>query len=162
MRRSLLSAAAVALAVLPCVYLARVRDDAKDPPKHSGEVEAEGLMVTRSEVVKSKPAADLGVARIWVVEKGKKVQSLLVELTGTLPMHFHPDGVHRMYVVEGRMRMTIGKETMEMGVGDYMMIPRGVRHKVERLGKGKAYFATVDTPPIDPKKIVWLEPAPKK
>ena len=162
MRRSLLSAAAVALAVLPCVYLARARDEAKAPPKHSGEVEAEGLMVTRSEVVKTKPAADLGVARVWVVEKGKNVQSLLVELTGTLPMHFHPDGVHRMYVVEGRMRMTIGKETMEMGVGDYMMIPRGVRHKVERLGKGKAYFATVDTPPIDPKKIVWLEPAPKK
>jgi mannose-6-phosphate isomerase-like protein (cupin superfamily) len=51
---------------------------------------------------------------------------------------------------------------MDMEPGDYMMIPRGVRHKVERLGKNKAYFATVDTPPIDPKKIVWLEPAPKK
>lgn len=77
-------------------------------------------------------------------------------------MHFHPDGIHRMYVAEGKIRMTIGRETMEMGPGDYMMIPRGVRHKVERIGQGKAYFATVDTPPIDPRKNVWLEPAPKK
>src|SRR4051812_15536578 len=110
MRRSLLCAAAVSLAVLPCLYLVRAGDEAKAPPKHPGEVEAEGLMVMRSKVVKTKPAADLGVARVWVVERGKDVQSLLVELTGTLPMHFHPDGVHRMYVVEGRLRMTIGKE----------------------------------------------------
>src|SRR5258707_1049967 len=58
--------------------------------------------------------------------------------------------------------MTIGTETMEMGPGDFMMIPRGVRHRVQRLGDAKAYFATGDTPPVDPKKIVWLEQAPKK
>ena len=56
----------------------------------------------------------------------------------------------------------LGTETMEMGPGDFMMIPRGVRHRVQRLGDAKAYFATVDTPPVDPKKIVWLEQAPKK
>jgi mannose-6-phosphate isomerase-like protein (cupin superfamily) len=137
-------------------------EEAKGPAKHTGEVKAEGLMVKRAEVMQTKPAADLGVAKVWIVEKGKKVQCLLVEVSGTLPMHFHPDGVHRMYVVEGKLKMTIGKEEMEMEAGDFMMIPRGVRHKVERVGKGKAYFATVDTPPIDPKKIVWLEPAPKK
>jgi quercetin dioxygenase-like cupin family protein len=159
MKRSLLY---LPFAVLLVAYWAMAKGDAQAPPKHPGEVEAEGLMVKRSEVVKKEPAADLGVARVWIVEKGKDVQSLLVELNGTLPMHFHPDGVHRMYVVEGKLRMTIGKETMEMEPGDYMMIPRGVRHKVERIGEGKAYFATVDTPPIDPMKIVWLEPAPKK
>jgi mannose-6-phosphate isomerase-like protein (cupin superfamily) len=154
----------VALSVVAFVvgnYLGAA-EEAKAPPKHADEVEAEGLMVKRAEVMEKKPAADLGVAKVWIVEKGTKVQCLLVELSGTLPMHFHPDGVHRMYVVEGKFKMTIGKEEMEMEVGDFMMIPRGVRHKVERLGKGKAYFATVDTPPIDPKKIIWLEPAPKK
>jgi quercetin dioxygenase-like cupin family protein len=159
MKRSLLFLPLVGLLF---AYWATAKGDAQAPPKHAGEVEAEGLMVKRSEVVKKESAADLGVARVWIVEKGKDVQSLLVELNGTLPMHFHPDGVHRMYVVEGKLLMTIGKETMAMEPGDYMMIPRGVRHKVERIGEGKAYFATVDTPPIDPRKIVWLEPAPKK
>mgnify|MGYP000853327135 CR=1 FL=1 len=139
-----------------------------DPPKHEKasdqppkEVEEPGLMVSRSEVMKKDPVADLGVARYWAVEKGKDVWSLLVEVNGTIPLHFHPDGVHRMYVLEGKLKCTVGKETMEMGPGDYMLIPKGVRHKFEKVGEGKAYFVTVDTPPINPANNVWLEPAPK-
>jgi mannose-6-phosphate isomerase-like protein (cupin superfamily) len=131
------------------------------PPKHPQEVEAEGLMVKRSEITRTDPVADLGVARYWAVEKSPEVWSLLVEVSGTIPLHFHPDGVHRMYILEGGLRCTVGKEAMEMGPSDYMLIPRGVRHKFEKLGDGKAYFVTVDTPPIDPKNNVWLEPAPR-
>jgi hypothetical protein len=36
-----------------------------------------------------------------------------------------------------------------------------VRHKFDKIGDAKAYFVTVDTPPINPKNNVWLEPAPK-
>jgi mannose-6-phosphate isomerase-like protein (cupin superfamily) len=133
-----------------------------DPPQHPQEVEAEGLMVKRSEITGTAPVADLGVARYWAVEKGQDVWSLLVEVSGTIPLHFHPDGVHRMYILEGKLRCTVGKEAMEMGPGDYMLIPRGVRHKFEKVGDGKAYFVTVDTPPINPANNVWLEPAPRK
>lgn len=132
------------------------------PPKHPQEVEEEGLMVRRADVMKAEPVADLGVARYWAVEKKKDVMCLLVEVSGTIPMHFHPDGVHRMYILEGKLRCTIGKETMVMGPGDYMLIPRAVRHKLERVGEGKTYFVTVDSPPINPKNNIWLEPAPKK
>ncbi len=135
---------------------------AHDPPGHPREVEADGLMVKRSEIIGTDPVADLGVARYWAVEKGEDVWSLLVEVSGTIPLHFHPDGVHRMYILEGRLRCTLGEETMEMGPGDYMLIPRGVRHRFEKVGGGKAYFVTVDTPPINPANNVWLEPAPRK
>jgi mannose-6-phosphate isomerase-like protein (cupin superfamily) len=135
---------------------------AHDPPRHPREVEAEGLMVKRSEIIGTDPVADLGVARYWAVEKGEDVWSLLVEVSGTIPLHFHPDGVHRMYILEGRLRCTVGRETMEMGPGDYMLIPRGVRHRFEKVGDGRAYFVTVDTPPINPANNVWLEPAPRK
>ena len=53
-----------------------------DPPRHPREVEAQGLMVKRSEITGTDPAADLGVARYWVVEKGKDVWALLVEVRG--------------------------------------------------------------------------------
>ena len=154
------------LALLPLVSV--VADPPKhekasgQPPKHEKEVEEPGLMVSRSEVMKKDPVADLGVARYWAVAKGKDVWSLLVEVNGTIPLHFHPDGVHRMYILEGKLKCTLGKETMEMGPGDYMLIPKGVRHKFEKVGDGKAYFVTVDTPPINPANNVWLEPAPKK
>jgi mannose-6-phosphate isomerase-like protein (cupin superfamily) len=135
---------------------------AHKPPKHPKEIKEPGLMVKRSEITKTTPLADLGVARYWAVEKAKDVWSLLVEVNGAIPLHFHPDGVHRMYILEGKLRCTVGKETMEMEAGDYMLIPRGVRHKFEKVGEGKAYFVTVDTPPINPANNVWLEPAPKK
>lgn len=154
--KSLLVAAGF-VALLPLVSVL-----ADQPPKHAKEVEEPGLMVQRSEVMKKEPVADLGVARYWAVEKGKDVWSLLVEVNGTIPLHFHPDGIHRMYILEGQLRCTVGKETMEMGPGDYMLIPKGVRHKFEKAGEGKAYFVTVDTPPINPANNVWLEPAPKK
>jgi quercetin dioxygenase-like cupin family protein len=164
MRRLLLLAGAAAgLLSLSLVWADHpAKIDPKATPKHPDEVEAEGLMVKRSEIVKKEPVADLGVARYWAVEKGKEVTCLFVEVTGTIPMHFHPDGVHRMYVLEGKLRCTIGKETMVMGPGDYMLIPRAVRHKIAKEGDATAYFVTVDSPPINPKNNVWLEPAPKK
>ena len=157
MRRKILMVGCAVLLTLPTVP-----GRADDPPRHPQEVEAEGLMVKRSEITRTAPVADLGVARYWAVERGEDVSSLLVEVSGTIPMHLHPDGVHRMYVLEGQLRCTIGKETMVMEPGDYMMIPRSVRHRLERAGEGKTYFVTVDTPPIDPKNNIWLEPAPKK
>jgi len=148
--------------LLVSVVLFMSLSDTSAPPKDAKEIEAEGLMVKRSEIVKTEPVADLGVARYWAVEKKKDVVCLFVEVSGAIPLHFHPDGVHRMYVLEGKLKCTIGKNTMEMGPGDYMMIPRAVRHKLERVGADKAYFVTVDSPPIDPKNNVWLEAAPKQ
>jgi len=156
MRAFLLSAAVAA------VMSGRVCGTEPTTVKHSDDTPGHGLMVKRGELLKREPDADLGVARIWVVEKGKNVHCWFVEVNGTIPLHFHPDGVHRMYVLEGRLRCTLGETTMMMDPGDFMLIPRGVRHRIERVGTEKAYFVTVDTPPIDPRKNVWLEPAPKK
>jgi quercetin dioxygenase-like cupin family protein len=157
MRRMIFQVGCAVLLTLPTVP-----GRADGPPRHPQEVEAEGLMVKRSEITGTAPVADLGVARYWAVEKGEHVWSLLVEVSGTIPLHFHPDGVHRMYILEGRLRCTVGREAMEMGPGDYMLIPRGVRHRFEKVGDGRAYFVTVDTPPINPANNVWLEPAPRK
>src|SRR5437773_5901733 len=107
-----LSLVAGVIALLP---LSSMPAAAPQPAKHSKEVEAEGLMVKRAEIIKTEPVADLGVARYWAVEKKNDVMSLFVEVNGTIPLHFHPDGVHRMYILEGKLRCTVGKETMEMG-----------------------------------------------
>lgn len=157
MRRIIFQVGYAALLTLPTLP-----GRADGQPWHPQEVEAEGLMVKRTEITGTAPVADLGVARYWAVEKGEHVWSLLVEVSGTIPLHFHPDGVHRMYILDGKLRCTLGREVMEMGPGDYMLIPRGVRHRFEKIGEAKAYFVTVDTPPINPANNVWLEPAPRR
>ncbi len=50
-----------------------------------------------------------------------------MEAGSSLPSHAHP---HEQtgYLVEGRMRLTIGSETFEVGPGDSWCIPGEVRH----------------------------------
>lgn len=120
----------------------------------------------KREHLSRKPDVDLGVVRVWNLEKTEKVSSLLVELRGTLPNHYHPDGVHRTYVLEGKIRIASGGGPGEppavervLGPGDYVMIPMGLPHRLVSLGR-RALYGTVDTPPVDPARIVWLEPPP--
>ena len=132
---------------------------AAPPPPAGAPAALEGLLVRRDGVMAAPPATDLGPIKVWVVEKTPDVVSFLIRLDGVLPLHYHPDGVHRMYVIEGRLRAILGTQTKELGPGDYIMIPVGVRHRFESLG-GPAVYASVDTPPVDPKQIVWIEPKP--
>jgi quercetin dioxygenase-like cupin family protein len=49
-----------------------------------------------------------------------------------LPMHEHPQE-QTGYLISGRLRLSIGEETREMGPGDSWSIPRGVTHGAETL-----------------------------
>jgi quercetin dioxygenase-like cupin family protein len=123
--------------------------------------EGRGFFAPREEVAKARPT-DHGPSVVRVVHETECVRCLSVEICGTVPLHYHPDGTHRNYVISGRLRFTIGAETREVGPGDFLLVPRGVPHKVELAGEGPASLATVDTPPIDVTKSVWLEDPPGK
>ncbi|HUA51455.1 MAG TPA: cupin domain-containing protein [Candidatus Sulfotelmatobacter sp.] len=43
-------------------------------------------------------------------------------------------------VVEGRLRFTIGRSTVELGPGDEALIPRGVRHSVLNIHDGTTHW----------------------
>jgi len=49
-----------------------------------------------------------------------------------LPSHEHPQE-QTGYLVSGRLRLTIGEETREVGPGDSWAIPGGVPHGAETL-----------------------------
>jgi len=49
-----------------------------------------------------------------------------------LPMHEHPQE-QTGYLISGRLRLSIGEETREMGPGDSWSIPGGVTHGAETL-----------------------------
>jgi quercetin dioxygenase-like cupin family protein len=70
-------------------------------------------------------------------------------------MHFHPDADHRLYVLEGKIVVTCGTTTTTNGVGDFIVIPRGVRHSYNVPAPGdRALLLTFDAPPYDPAKTV--------
>ena len=83
------------------------------------------------------------------------------EVTGRGPLHYHPDADHRLYVLEGTVLVTCGTATTRCTVGDFIIIPKGVRHCYDVPAKGeRALLLTFDAPPYDPRKTVNLEARP--
>lgn len=102
-----------------------------------------------------------GQFRGWILEKSQDFGVVLIEVLGTIPLHMHPDGNRRMFLIEGEMRMLGGEHDMEMKPGDYMYLPRNHRHKVWLAPKAKrALFVLVDNPPVNTSNVIWLEPTP--
>lgn len=63
----------------------------------------------------------------------------------TYPMHSHP---HEQFslLLSGRMRLTVGEETREIGPGDGWYAPADVPHGGEVLGEEEAVFIDVYSP----------------
>jgi mannose-6-phosphate isomerase-like protein (cupin superfamily) len=100
--------------------------------------------------------------RAWALEKSEDFGVVLIEVVGTIPLHMHPDGNRRMFLVEGRMKMLGGDQEMEMKPGDFMYLPRNHHHKVWLAPKTKrALFILVDNPPTSTSNVIWLDPAPQ-
>jgi quercetin dioxygenase-like cupin family protein len=60
----------------------------------------------------------------------------------------HPDGDKVLYLISGRLRVTLDTATgqrFEMGPGDGLIVPRGIRHRVDI---------------IEPCQIVYVTPGP--
>lgn len=122
----------------------------------------EAKLVSAAELMNTTPVVVWDkVGRAWVVEHTGNLSSLLVELTGPLPMHHHPDGDHRIYLIQGDLELTVGDQTRVMHPGDYWVIPRGVRHRLAPKKGTRVLYGSVDLPAVDAKKTVWIEPAPK-
>ena len=71
------------------------------------------------------------------------------------PLHYHPNCDEVLYVVSGRCRKTIGSQSVEMGPGDGIRIPRGQLHKAEAIGPAPMVCVIAyDTPG---REVVFLE-----
>ena len=84
--------------------------------------------------------------RTRIVE-GEHMQLLHAEIGpgGTYPMHSHP---HEQFslMISGRMRLTVGDETREIGPGDVWHAPPNVEHGGELLGDEGVVFIDVYGP----------------
>lgn len=78
------------------------------------------------------PAADAapGIHRkVLAHDEGLMVCEFFLEKDTLLASHTHPNK-QITYVIEGRLRYTVGHETREVGKGDSVLIPGDVPHEV--------------------------------
>lgn len=116
----------------------------------------------RTEVTKRPPTVELkDIGRVWSVERSAEVGARLIELVGPIPLHFHPDSTERVFVIEGELEAVVGERRERLKPGDYIQMGKRIRHRVAPApGYRKVLIGTVDLPPADPARTVWLEPQP--
>jgi quercetin dioxygenase-like cupin family protein len=77
-------------------------------------------------------------------------------LEGRIKRHVHPQTDHFLYIIDGQIELTVGDQTQVIGAGDFVTIPRGVPHAMQRLGESAALFLDVAAPP-DVGDVIWQE-----
>ena len=122
----------------------------------------EGAILSREEILSKPPTAAFEGSSYWLIEKTAQSSSGFGMISGCLPLHFHTDGEHRLTFLSGKLLLRVGSAERTVGPGDYARIPPGVPHKLTCLGGEPVWFATFDSPPMDPTNFHWLEEAPKR
>ena len=142
-----------ALTLLLCVAVVA---HAEDGAKPEGERDGAATVLHRDEVLHDRG----GGRHLWPLLSTPEARVNYFEVTGRGALHFHPDADHRLYVLEGTVVVTCGTATTTCTAGDFIVIPRGVRHcyDVPKPGE-RALLLTFDAPPYDPRKTVNVEPA---
>jgi len=145
----------IPIIVLSALFISTSVVPAEDAPaKVDGEREGDFVVLHRDEVLRDRG----GNIHLWPLLRTAEARMNYFEVTGRGPLHFHPDADHRLYVLEGTVRVTCGTITSECHVGDFIVIPKGMRHRYDVTAPGeKALLLTFDAPPYDPKKTVTIE-----
>ena len=154
---ALLTLVFAATAQDPATTNARPADDAAKAADATtnGEREGAATVLHRDNVLRDRS----GEKHLWLLLKTPEARVNYFEVTSRGALHFHPDADHRLYVLEGTVLVSCGAATTKCTAGDFIVIPRGVRHCYDAAAPGeKALLLTFDAPPYDPKKTVNVEP----
>ncbi|CAN5733035.1 cupin domain-containing protein [soil metagenome] len=65
---------------------------------------------------------------------------------GGIPPHFHTNEDESFWVIEGTFRFLLGDETVELGPGCFVQIPRGTVHSFENIGDETGRMLIQTTP----------------
>lgn len=113
-------------------------------------------LVSYSKLLTHKPTAVGKGARVWNIRQNEDIRINLVEMSGELTLHKHPDADHSLMVLEGKVRVQVDKEKFVLEKGDFISIPANVPHKYWSLTK-TSILVSMDAPYYDPAKTVVLE-----
>jgi mannose-6-phosphate isomerase-like protein (cupin superfamily) len=73
----------------------------------------------------------------------------------TIKTHTHTDHSHVLYILEGWAKFTVGKDTLEAGVGDVVLMPPNVAHKFEAMGDEPVKALLVNVAGVSLSNSTW-------
>jgi mannose-6-phosphate isomerase-like protein (cupin superfamily) len=92
---------------------------------------------------------------------GNAVQQSLAEATvpagGETVEHYHPIAEEIYHIISGSGRLRLGTEEADVGAGDTIVIPSGVRHKLWNPGPGPLVLLCCCAPPYSHEDTILCE-----
>jgi quercetin dioxygenase-like cupin family protein len=64
------------------------------------------------------------------------------------PPHMHGEHEEAFYVLEGQMSFSVEGDVIEASAGDFVLVPRGLRHAFDIEGSKPARYLCIFSPPI--------------
>lgn len=126
--------------------------------RNPDERDGTAKIIHRADVIPNHATNGAAQGGLWPLYSTPDARLNYFEVAGRTPLHFHPDAEHRLYVLEGKVVVTAGTNITTAIVGDFIVIPKGVRHCYDVPAKGdRALLLTFDAPPFDPRKTVNIE-----
>lgn len=119
--------------------------------------ESDSLLIQKyADLIQEKPDIEGANVKVWNIKKTDLIRVNLVEMSGELTLHKHPDAEHSLLVLKGGVEVLVNDSIVTMTEGDFISIPKNVPHKYNTL-TSKAYLVSMDAPYYDSKKTVRLE-----
>ena len=100
--------------------------------------------------------ASSGEAQLALLAQTPGMNIRVNKLRGRIKRHTHPQSHHFLYLIQGQIELTVGEETRRIQVGDFVIIPQGSMHAMQRVGATEALFLDIASPP-DTGDVLWHE-----
>jgi quercetin dioxygenase-like cupin family protein len=113
-------------------------------------------LVEYEKLVAREPDTSGPNVRVWNIRQTHTIRINLVEMTGELPLHKHPDADHSLMVLEGQVRVRVADKVLVIRKGDFISIPADVPHKYWSI-TSKSILVSMDAPYYNPQKTISLE-----
>lgn len=97
-----------------------------------------------------------GEAQLALLAQTPEMNIRVNKLTGRIKRHAHPQSHHFLYLIQGQIELTVGEETRRIRAGDFVTIPPGSVHAMQRVGTAEALFLDIASPP-DVGDVIWHE-----
>ena len=83
--------------------------------------------------------------------------TFFIVVPGQIKQHYHQYHTENIFVVSGKAEMQLGEATIQIKKGDLIIVPKGTRHSVKRIGRKSLKVISVQSPLFDGTDRIMLE-----
>ena len=117
---------------------------------------ASELTFTVQRPEQAPPFASSGESQLALLAQTPEMNIRVNKLSGRIKRHTHPQSHHFLYLIQGQIELTVGEETRRIQAGDFVTIPQGSVHAMQRIGATEVLFLDIASPP-DTGDVIWHE-----